>query len=127
MTPRSQVWFKDATKRGVDPITAFIGTELIDGWQQFWEHEISSAQLEKMIEFALLYPAAAMHRWSMVAKPFPWLPDPSTLEHLKRDPRYSVLEDVRKQRFWLKVGRIKRWIISLLKALVLGDRTHRRK
>jgi hypothetical protein len=70
-------------------MTAYIGTQLIDGWAQFWKHEISDEQLKEMIEFALKCPEATLHRWSIMIGPRPWLPDDSVISILEKEPRYS--------------------------------------
>ena len=35
MTERSQKWFRDAVQAGMDTATAYMGTEIIDSWEQF--------------------------------------------------------------------------------------------
>lgn len=78
-------------------MTAYIATELIDGWSQYWKHEISDEQLEEMIKFALKCPEAALHRWSIMAGPRPWLPDESMTTILAKEPRYSACEILARQ------------------------------
>jgi len=78
-------------------MTAYIGTELIDGWANFWGLEISDENLEGMIQFALAHPEAALHRWGILAGPRPWLPDAGTLTHLAADAKYSIVDDLARQ------------------------------
>ena len=79
-------------------MTAYIATEMIDGWASFWSHHISDENLEAMIVFALSFPDAALHRWSIMGGPRPWVPDPSVLPELAKNPKYSVCDDLARQR-----------------------------
>ncbi len=79
-------------------MTAFIATEMIDGWADYWHHEISDENLEAMTQFALTHPEAALHRWSIMAGPRPWIPDASELAGLAMNPRYSVADSLAQQR-----------------------------
>lgn len=78
-------------------MTAYMRTEVIDSWDQFWKHSISEENLQKMKNFGLQFPKAALHRWSLQAGPRPWVPDDETKKKLKDDPRWSTLEDVEEQ------------------------------
>ena len=79
-------------------MTAYIATEMIDGWADYWRHEITDANLEAMTQFALAYPEAALHRWSIMAGPRPWIPDTSELAELATNPRFSVADSLARQR-----------------------------
>lgn len=73
-------------------MTAFIAIEMIEGWSDYWHHEISDENLEAMTQFALTYPEAALHRWRLMAGPRPWIPDASEFAGLAMNPRYSVAD-----------------------------------
>jgi hypothetical protein len=79
-------------------MTAFIATEMIDGWSCYWHHEISDDNLEAMTQFALTYPEAALHRWSIMAGPQPWIPNASEFAGLATNPRHSVADSLAQQR-----------------------------
>jgi hypothetical protein len=97
MTKRSQKWFHDAVQSGMDTVTAYMGTEVIDSWENFWKHSISDENLLGMKNFGLQFREAALHRWSIQAGPRPWLPSDETKKKLKDDPRWSTLEDIEEQ------------------------------
>jgi hypothetical protein len=97
MTERSKKWFDEAVRRGVDTKVAYYGAETIDSWSRYWKHEISDANLGKMVDFALSNPAAALHRWSILAGPQPWIPHTSIIKELKENPKFSVIDVLEKQ------------------------------
>jgi hypothetical protein len=113
MSPEIKVWFDEAIRRGVKAQAAWMGTELIGAFENFWHFKISEQDREKMIEFALQNPAAAVHRWNLVGRPRPWLPQESEMLELKKNPRYSMLDDLERQSGPLgKPGffrRVRRW------------------
>lgn len=117
MTRRSQKWFEEALQRGIDPKIAFLGTELIDGWAQFWAYEISEENLEKMLNFASSCPEAALHRWSIMGGPRPWIPHDSEMPYLKDDPKYSIIDFLEKQRIrhTSVLHRLRAHLITLLR------------
>jgi hypothetical protein len=98
MTSRSQKWFQDAIAAGVDGITAYYGTEVIDSWEEYWKPAISDENLRLMREFALKSPRAALHRWSILGGPRPWVPNDDVQALLAVDPKWSLLDDVENQR-----------------------------
>jgi len=79
-------------------MTAFVATEMIDNWANFWSHEISDDNLEAMTKFALACPDAALHRWSIMAGPRPWVPEESLFPVLAKSPKYSLCDDLQRQR-----------------------------
>lgn len=70
MTPRSKKWFDDAIRKGVDTKVAYFGAEIIDSWAKFWGYEILDDNVQKMIDFALVAPEAALDRWSILGLPW---------------------------------------------------------
>lgn len=70
-------------------MTAYLATEMIDGWSTYWAHEISDENLEAMTRFALACPEAALHRWKIMGGPRPWVPEESIISVLAHDPKYS--------------------------------------
>jgi hypothetical protein len=98
MSPRSRLWFQDERQRGVAVATAFVAAEMIDGWTTFWKHEISDENLEAMTRFALACPEAALHRWSIMAGPRPWIPEETLMSELAVNPKYSLNDYLECQR-----------------------------
>ncbi len=98
MTPQGKKWFDEAVQKGIQPLLAYAGTEVIDSWAGFWGYSIPEKSLKEMIDFAVAFPEAALHRWSTIAGPRPWLPDDSTKPFLKDKPQYSWLDTVRDQK-----------------------------
>jgi len=92
MNARSKIWFEDAKAAGMPESVAYLGSEVIDSFDSFWNHQISDENLGKMKRFGVEYPEAASHRWSLVAGPCPWFPHDGEEKELKRDPKYSALD-----------------------------------
>ena len=92
MSPRSKAWFEKAVAKGIDPMTAYMGTEVIDSWCNFWKFEIPDDSLDGMMRFAMSCPEGALHRWSILAGPRPFLPSDEDIEDLKSNPKYSALD-----------------------------------
>ena len=92
MNARSHKWFEDAKAAGMKVTAAYLGTTVIDSWEDFWQHTISEKNLSDMMAFGLEFPEAASHRWSIMSGPRPWSPQEDEKKELKRDPRFSALD-----------------------------------
>jgi len=97
MSPRSKAWFEKAIDNGVNNMTAYMGTEVIDSWANFWKFKIPDDSLNDMMTFALSCPEAALHRWQIMAGPRPYLPSAEEIERLKGDPKHSILDSLAEQ------------------------------
>ena len=94
---RAQQWFLEASAAGMDKMTAHLGREVIDSWENFWKFSIPDKTLTKMKAFGIKYPQAASHRWGIQAGPCPWLAQPPEEKFLQKDPRYSPFDCLMEQ------------------------------
>lgn len=98
MNARSKSWFEAAKAAGIPTSVAYLGSTVIDSFEDYWKHQISDENLAKMIRFGLQHPEAATHRWSLISGPCPWVAGEEEEKKLRANPKYSALDFFEEQR-----------------------------